>query len=186
MLHQMQTALSAARAQRNSKILHDGQFPELVNPTTQQVFNLTTIGGAMAVGLGHQIGSLEKGKRADVIIVRTDTPAMICAAECDPIAAVVRHASPQEIETVIVDGQILKQDGHLLAVNMPESLEVWSGSDKIKAEFQNGRISWAQVARELRRSSADVRARSSTVSIAAAREKVLLQWGTPDPNKVLI
>ena len=73
---------------------------------------LATIDGAKALGLDHEIGSLEAGKRADIIIVRLDalhaTPNAV-----DPVSQLVYSAQPADVQTVIVNGRLLMHDGEL-------------------------------------------------------------------------
>ncbi len=83
----MQTGLAVARSHRNSRILEDGHFPKKIEPTSQHAFNLATILGARAAGISDTTGSLNEGKAADIIVVDGNTPAMCCAYEHDPVAA---------------------------------------------------------------------------------------------------
>lgn len=91
-----------------------------------------------------QLGSLEEGKLADIVIFDGLTPGMVCAAEEDPVAAIVLHSSIACIETVIVDGRIVKQRGDLVPVDLDLSM-----SDLKPAET---RLEWSDVARELLKS----------------------------------
>ncbi|KAL9620213.1 MAG: hypothetical protein Q9160_005222 [Pyrenula sp. 1 TL-2023] len=121
--------------------------PRNINATVQQAFNLGTILGARALGLEKQIGSLAVGKRADIVIFDATTPAMACAAEEDPIAAIVMHASVRDIETVIVDGVVRKEGGKLLPTLITDAnlAEVGTGLGETMIE-------WADVAKEVKRS----------------------------------
>jgi 5-methylthioadenosine/S-adenosylhomocysteine deaminase len=80
------------------------------------VLRLATIEGARAMGLGDQIGSLETGKRADVIVVRLDclhsTP-----HPAEVISAIAYSAQPADVQTAIVDGQVVMGDRKLLTLN---------------------------------------------------------------------
>ena len=101
-LHAMDTGLAVARALRNHKLLHEGRFTRLVEPTTLQAFNMAMVCGARAVWMCYEIGRLEVGRQADLLVLRTDSPGIACAAEYEPLTAVVRHANVSDIEMVIV------------------------------------------------------------------------------------
>lgn len=85
-----------------------------------KVLRLTTIEGAKCLGLERDIGSIEPGKKADLIIVNLRVPHLI------PIlTAPVRNIAPglvycargDEVDTVIVDGNILMEDRKLLTID---------------------------------------------------------------------
>jgi 5-methylthioadenosine/S-adenosylhomocysteine deaminase len=77
-----------------------------------RTLRLATIDGAKALGLDHEIGSLEAGKRADIIIVRLDalhaTPGTV-----DPVSQLVYSAQPDDVQTVIVNGRLLMHEREL-------------------------------------------------------------------------
>ncbi|KAJ7613124.1 hypothetical protein FB45DRAFT_759371 [Roridomyces roridus] len=130
-LSQMRLALQSACGHRNAGYVAQGKVPRTVLPTVEEAFNLGTIMGARAVGMGGDIGSIAVGKLADLVIFDAQSPSMVCAAEEDPVAAIVLHASVRDIETVIVDGKIRKRGGKLVAVDVGERAEgrvlEWSG-----------------------------------------------------------
>jgi cytosine/adenosine deaminase-related metal-dependent hydrolase len=77
--------------------------------TTRRLVQLATIDGALDLRLGNQTGSLTPGKRADLILIRTNTPSM--APIGDPYDALVQLAQPSNIDMVVVDGRILRRGG---------------------------------------------------------------------------
>ncbi|MFC9892575.1 amidohydrolase family protein [Nocardia sp. NPDC127579] len=79
--------------------------------TTRDVLRTATIDGARVLGLAETTGSLRVGKQADLIVVRTDTLAM--SALTDPIASLVLSATPADVDTVLVAGEIVKHNGRL-------------------------------------------------------------------------
>lgn len=89
------------------------QDPEALSP--RRVLKLATIEGARALALDHLVGSISVGKRADLIMVRTDTLNM--APVYDPAVAIVHSAQPSNIDTVMIDGRILKRHRRLTAVD---------------------------------------------------------------------
>lgn len=143
-VNQMRLGLQAERGIRNDAIIKAGKAPKHLTLSVQDVFRLGTIGGARAVGLQDQIGSLEEGKLADIVIFDGLSPGMICAAEEDPVAAIVLHSSTADIETVIVDGRIVKQHGSLVPIDLDLSL---SDLKPAKTRFE-----WSDVAKELLKS----------------------------------
>ena len=81
----------------------------------QTVVDMATIGGARALHIEHKIGSLEQGKRADIIIISTDAPSMYPIY--DVYSALVYCASPRDVHTVLVDGRILMENRELKTLN---------------------------------------------------------------------
>ena len=84
----------------------------------RSVLQLATINGARVLGLDEKIGSLTPGKRADVIMVRTDDLNMLAAPNTNPTFQLVQHGQPVNVDTVMVDGRILKRGGQLVGVDI--------------------------------------------------------------------
>ncbi len=78
----------------------------------EDVLWMATMGGARAMGLESEIGSLEVGKKADVTIVDLDAPHMMPVHSA--ASALVYNANCGDVDTVIVDGRILMQDKRVL------------------------------------------------------------------------
>ena len=70
-----------------------------------KVVEMATIGGARALHIDHKTGSLEKGKKADVIIVSTNSTPMFPIY--DYYSALVYCASPRDVNTVIINGELV-------------------------------------------------------------------------------
>jgi 5-methylthioadenosine/S-adenosylhomocysteine deaminase len=85
------------------------------------VIEMATINGARALGLGDVIGSLTPGKRADVILIRTTDLNIAPLAQIE--TTVVLSATPANVDTVMVDGRILKRHGQLLHHDVPRIVE---------------------------------------------------------------
>jgi 5-methylthioadenosine/S-adenosylhomocysteine deaminase len=73
--------------------------------TARDALWMATRGGAKAVGLEHDIGSIEAGKRADVIVVDRDRPHL--APGPDPYSTLVYAARASDVRTTVVDGEVL-------------------------------------------------------------------------------
>jgi cytosine/adenosine deaminase-related metal-dependent hydrolase len=111
-LSQMRLALQTQRALENHVTVERGGLPQQLSLTARKALELATIGGAEALGLDSEIGSLTPGKAADLIAF--DTAGLNFAPRNDPVAAVVLHAHSGNVDTVIVGGQVIKRDGQLL------------------------------------------------------------------------
>jgi 5-methylthioadenosine/S-adenosylhomocysteine deaminase len=88
--------------------------------TAKRVLELGTIEGARALGIADRVGSLKPGKRADVVMISLRSPNM--GVFTDPSRLIVEATQPENVETVIVDGRILKRSGKLTAVAIGEVL----------------------------------------------------------------
>jgi 5-methylthioadenosine/S-adenosylhomocysteine deaminase len=88
------------------------QVPTAPAINARRMLEIGTSAGAAGLGLGAVTGSLTVGKRADLILVRTD--AALTAPVSDPAGAVLLQAGAGEIETVLVDGRLRKHAGRLV------------------------------------------------------------------------
>jgi 5-methylthioadenosine/S-adenosylhomocysteine deaminase len=83
----------------------------------RKVLELGTIEGARSMGIDDKVGSLRPGKRADIIAVTTQ--ALNMGGFIDPAHLLVGSALPENVDTVVVDGRILKRGGKLTALSAP-------------------------------------------------------------------
>ncbi len=86
-----------------------------------RVLRMATIDGARALGLEKEIGSLEAGKRADVIVVDLDQ--LHSTPPGDVVSALVYSAVAPDVRTTIIEGQVLMRDGELLMMNEASVIE---------------------------------------------------------------
>ncbi|HKH49349.1 MAG TPA: amidohydrolase family protein [Thermoanaerobaculia bacterium] len=83
---------------------------------------LATSEGARALGLHNEIGTLETGKRADLVVLAPDRPELWGAPQADPHDLVAFGASRAAVRHVVVDGRILVEDGRLTGLDLEEIL----------------------------------------------------------------
>jgi cytosine/adenosine deaminase-related metal-dependent hydrolase len=86
---------------------------------------LATSEGACALGLQNETGTIEPGKAADLVVLAAASaghPELWCAAEADPHDLVAFGASRGAVRHVVVDGQLLVEDGRLTRLDLPEIL----------------------------------------------------------------
>ena len=106
-----------------------GKRPITVGYSVEEAFNLATIRGAHAMKIADQIGSIAEGKLAYLVIFDAISPSMVCGSEHDPVAAIILHSSPADMETVIVDGIVRKQNGELTDVKLDQGGKQVAGKD---------------------------------------------------------
>jgi 5-methylthioadenosine/S-adenosylhomocysteine deaminase len=85
----------------------------------QRTLRLATIDGARALGLGEEIGSLEVGKRADVILINLDC-LHSSPRPADIVSSIIYSGQASDVQIVIINGQILMRDRELLMMNEKE------------------------------------------------------------------
>jgi 5-methylthioadenosine/S-adenosylhomocysteine deaminase len=107
--------LDMFEAMRMASFLQKLQTSDPSVVSAQTALDLATIGGARAMGMDKQIGSLEPGKRADVIVV-----SMSAARQTpmyDPISHLVYVTHGDDVETTIVNGRVLMRNRKLLTLD---------------------------------------------------------------------
>jgi cytosine/adenosine deaminase-related metal-dependent hydrolase len=95
--------------------LHQHRVGNKVPLTVKRLVQLATLDGAVDLGIADKTGSLTPGKRADMILVRTTDINMTPVG--DPYEALVSLAQPTNVDTVIVDGRVLRQKGRFTALD---------------------------------------------------------------------
>jgi cytosine/adenosine deaminase-related metal-dependent hydrolase len=88
--------------------------------SARRALELGTIDGARSLGIDDRVGSLKPGKRADVIMIATNQLNM--GVFTDAAHMVVESTQPENVDTVIVDGRILKRGGKLTALSTDQVL----------------------------------------------------------------
>lgn len=156
-----QAALGSDQAPGNNcnNMFNEMKFAAILNKVKRsdpKVFpawlslRLATIESAKSIGLDHEIGSLKKGKKADIIILNLEEPTL-CPIYTDPIRNIVPNlvysARGNEVETVLIDGQIIMENRKLITVDEKEAIR--------QAQAAANQIS--------RRSQADIAAAESDV-----------------------
>jgi 5-methylthioadenosine/S-adenosylhomocysteine deaminase len=81
-----------------------------------RALRMATIDGARALGLENEIGSLETGKRADLIVVDLDKPHSSPRCE-DVVSTLVYSTVASDVRTTIIDGHVVMRDGELLTLD---------------------------------------------------------------------
>lgn len=102
--------LDAFMEMRLAALIHKPRCGPRSMPATK-VLEMMTINGAKAVGLADEIGSLEVGKRADIIILTRDVLHAWPSFAADPVSQIVYEHKAQDVDTVLIDGQLLLQNG---------------------------------------------------------------------------
>ncbi|KAK3642672.1 hypothetical protein LTR56_010720 [Elasticomyces elasticus] len=170
-------ALQSARGYRSQVFLDAGkQTKSAGDYTVEEAYNQATIRGARAAKMGDSTGSIAVGKRADLVIFDATSPAMICGAAKDPVAAIVLHSSPADIELVIVDGVVRKRGGKLLSVGLDDNGKKIAG--------RRSGLAWREVAKELLASQEKLEKKLVGIDFGKAEVGLMEAWHI-DPATVV-
>ena len=85
----------------------------------KDIFQMATVGGADALGR-PDLGRLAPGCKADIVFLRTDTPK--ATPLYDPFKFLVHAATGDDVDTVIVDGNTIVEDGEVLTIDVPKAI----------------------------------------------------------------
>jgi len=84
--------------------------------SAKTALRLATMGSARAIGLDSEIGSLEPGKRADIVVIGRERPHLHPIV--DPVTTLVFAAEAGDVTHVFVDGRQVVRDRRLVAVDL--------------------------------------------------------------------
>ncbi|MDQ1558113.1 MAG: 5-methylthioadenosine/S-adenosylhomocysteine deaminase [Pyrinomonadaceae bacterium] len=102
----------------------------------RRVLRMATIDGARALGLEAETGTLEVGKRADVIVVALDR--LHLTPRPDIVSAVVYAAEAADVRTVVIDGQVVMRERELTTVSEREVIE--EATEQARQLFQRAQL----------------------------------------------
>jgi 5-methylthioadenosine/S-adenosylhomocysteine deaminase len=102
-------------AMRFAALLHKVKTGDPRALPATAVLEMATVHGAKALGLEKQIGSVEVGKRADLVVVSTSSARM--TPMYDPISHLVYAARGEDVRTVMVNGRVLMRDRKMLTLD---------------------------------------------------------------------
>jgi cytosine/adenosine deaminase-related metal-dependent hydrolase len=112
--------LKLARDSENAKA--ESEF----KMSARKALELGTIEGARSMGIDDKTGSLRPGKRADLIAINPN--ALDMAVVTDPAHLVLEATGAENVDTVVVDGRILKRGGKLAALDAPQVIAAARGA----------------------------------------------------------
>ncbi|OZU87818.1 N-ethylammeline chlorohydrolase [Virgibacillus indicus] len=81
------------------------------------VFRMATIGGAKAVGMEDDIGSIEPGKKADIAILDLFKFHTYPSHDVDPISRIVYSATRADVDTTIINGKVVMEKGNVKTID---------------------------------------------------------------------
>lgn len=135
--------------------------------TVAEAYNLATIRGARAAKMGDRVGSIAEGKQADLVIFSGTSPGMVGAAQHDPVAAIILHSNPSDIEYVLVDGVVRKRAGKLVNVDVDK---------RAQGHIEQLKLSWEDVASQVIKRREVLQKRIEQIDMPAATEALIDQW----------
>ena len=131
---------SLFQAMKFAALIQKGFHQDATIITAEKVLEMATIDGARAIGLEKEIGSIEVGKKADLVVLDYENAFMTPIHH--PVSAIVYSALGNEVTTVMIDGRFVMRDGVVTGVNEAEvrqraqrhadDLARRAGSDKFK------------------------------------------------------
>jgi cytosine/adenosine deaminase-related metal-dependent hydrolase len=124
----LRAALALERAAAHTAALAEGGTLDRLPLAAADALGMATAEGARAVGLDDRTGSLVPGRRADLLLLRTDLPNL--APVSDPVAAVALAAGVHNVDGVLVDGRWVKRDGRLVGLDVAGVLAAAAASNE--------------------------------------------------------
>ncbi|WP_353948951.1 amidohydrolase family protein [Sporolactobacillus sp. Y61] len=106
---------SMIEAMRFGSIVHKLSSGDNTRPTPEHLLRMATINGAKALSLDHVVGSLEKGKKADLLAISTDQYHL--APVISPAGTLVHAAVGTDISDVWIDGRHLVKEGEIVGLD---------------------------------------------------------------------
>lgn len=103
------------REMRMASYIHKGRLLDPKTMDSETVLEMATINGARVMGLEDEIGSLEPGKKADLIIL--DTEKAHLTPHPNPVSACVCAANGSDVSTVVIDGKMIMEDRKVLTMD---------------------------------------------------------------------
>jgi cytosine/adenosine deaminase-related metal-dependent hydrolase len=113
----MRTTLGADRSREHMQAHAKGDTVTHGSLRAEQVVDWATRGGARALGRDHELGSIEAGKKADVVLIKNEH-SPVSFPLLNPFGHVAFQAQRGDVHTVIVNGRVVKHEHRLVDVDL--------------------------------------------------------------------
>ncbi|HLX39939.1 MAG TPA: amidohydrolase family protein [Ktedonobacteraceae bacterium] len=138
----MRATLSADRAREHMEAHRQNNTIMLSHLRAEQVVAWATLGGASALGMDSDIGSITPGKKADLVLIKNDqSPVMFPLLH--PYGHVVFQAGRGDVHTVMVNGTVVKYDHRLIGIDL-DSARRAVGKTVEYARSRMGEQAWSE------------------------------------------
>ena len=142
MFTQMRFLFASDRLLAHEAAFAAGSEEEPALLTSREVLEFATIEGARVCGLEGRTGSLTPGKHADVVVIRGDHSNTYPVI--DPVSTVVHQADTRNVDTVMVDGKLLKRGGVLVDADLRRARDLAASSLEFLLEHTTVQPHWVQ------------------------------------------
>lgn len=131
----MRSTLGADRSREHLEAHREGETVTHSHLRAEQVVDWATRGGAKALGLDSLVGSVEKGKKADLVLIKNDhSPVMFPIL--NPYGHVAFQAQRGDVHSVLVDGRLVKHENRLVDADLARTRRVVDESlDFLRSEL---------------------------------------------------
>jgi cytosine/adenosine deaminase-related metal-dependent hydrolase len=109
------------REMRMAASIHKAVSRDPVTPTAEQVIEMATLGGARAMGIERDVGSIVPDKLADVIVISQENVGLNPVV--NPVSNLVYAGTGRDVETVIVNGKVLMENRQLTTLDEQSVIE---------------------------------------------------------------
>jgi cytosine/adenosine deaminase-related metal-dependent hydrolase len=140
MFSAMRATLNADRMAEHMEAHLKGETITHLRLRSQTVVEWCTRGGAHTLGRDGDLGSLEPGKKADVVLVKNDA-SPVSFPVLNPFGHIAFQAGRADVHTVVVDGTVVKFDGELVGIDLaPVRADIENTIDHLRGEI--GEEAW--------------------------------------------
>jgi 5-methylthioadenosine/S-adenosylhomocysteine deaminase len=120
-------SLDLFQAMKFCALIHKVNMGSSAAMTAEKVLEMSTIDSTKALGLASEVGSLEPGKKADIILLDMDSPGMV--PSFNPVKNLVYGlGGGGAVDTVIIDGETVIEDGEIRTL---DKIEVYRRAEEV-------------------------------------------------------
>ncbi len=106
-----------------ASLMHKAYRWDATVVSAQKALDMATVDAAKALGADKELGSIEPGKKADIVVVDCDTPGMVPTTLDNAVANLVYASPSRAVRDTMVDGKFVLKDRRIVTLDEPEFLK---------------------------------------------------------------